>query len=229
MKFIDIILLFIIGLMILSGIVIPIVLIAMIDSSQKSIEEMIVIIGGSSSPFIAISAVLFVFFTFLYQRRNDLKIQSKELVLNSLYNIKEEFKIITTKKTKTKKDPITKETIEIESLFEGRSALNHIVEKLNSDDVELEIMKDWPEANSMVNIFRAVNGLIDELTSSKFLFEGEKDLLLTQIKLFYSNNLFIDKRRRGDIYCEFHEITHQFPLEWKKYIDEIESKLILNF
>lgn len=219
MKFIDYILITLIVLMIIAGIVIPIILVTSIDFSQKSIKETISILGGSSSPFISISAILIVIYSFLYQRRNDLKLQSKELILNSLSNIKEEFKSISIKTTTTTGSTKT------ENVFEGRSALKNIVKNLNSEDIDLDVMNYWIEAKSMMNIYKVINILIDDLILSQLLSTNEKRILLIQIHLFYYNNLLIDKKQRGDVYCDYHGTTHKFPEKWKLYIYDIEAKL----
>ena len=211
--------------MIISGIAIPLLIITNIDFSNKNIEEVITIIGGSSAPFISISAVLIVIFTFLYQRRNDLNLQSKESILDSLALLKDEFREVTTKTKTSKNDPTTNARIEIENVFQGRDALNNIVETLNSDIIELSVLDDWIEGKSMLNIFKITEGLLVTTKNNKYLSKDEKNMLKSHIDLFYNNNLLIDVSKRGDKYCEHHRTTHKFPDNWKKLIHSIEAKL----
>lgn len=211
--------------MVLSGILIPILIIVNIDFNNKNIEEVITIVGGSSAPFISISAVLIVIFTFVYQRRNDLNLQSKDSILKSLSLLKDEFHEVSTKTTTTKTDTETGQRVKTENLFQGKYALKQIVETLNSDNVELSIMDGWIEGKSMVNIFRLTDGILNATKENKYLSSNEKKMIKTQIDLFYNNNLLIDENKRGDKYCDYHRTTHKFPEDWKRIIHSIESKL----
>ncbi len=177
-------------------------------------------LGGTSAPFVNISAILIVIITYVYQRRSDKKNTEKELTLEMFNNIKSEFAKVTISETKGS-GADRKET----HLY-GREALVLMVRYLNDQFVKLEDFEEWDSYKAILQILDSMDKLLDFIKQNEYFTNSEIRLFNSQIALFYQNNLYIDPEKRGDKYCEYHHRLHEFPEVMKNLMMAIEGKTI---
>lgn len=214
MKTEKVLIFFIVSLFIL-GIITPLFLLCNFDSSIAA--QIGDTLGGTTAPFLNISAILGVLYTFLHQRRHERKGHEKELIYNTINTFKDEFEKITITQTKTQG-----EKKEVQH-FKGKEAFYELIGYLNTLSVEQVIV--IPTFQSFINIFEAINSLIDLIKSNTQLDNIDKLLFISQISLFYRNNLYLDSERRGDVICSGHNVKHEIPKILYDLICKIESKI----
>jgi len=175
-------------------------------------------LGGTSAPFVNISAILIVIITYIYQRRSDKKNTEKELTLEMFNNLKVEFSKVTISETKGS-GADRKET----HLY-GRDALVLMVRYLNEQFVKLEDFEEWDSYKAILQILNSMNKLLDFIKQNEYFTSSEVQLFNSQVALFYQNNLYIDQEKRGNKYCEYHRRVHEFPELMKSLMVSIEAK-----
>jgi len=212
-------LLIVIAIMLAFGIIVPIIL--LINFTDKTIAGQIGdTLGGSTAPFVNISAILIVLVTYLYQRRNDKKKDEKELIFETFQNLRTEFEKITHEVTITSKD--RKEV----KRYSGSEAVDDLIRTINEGNLKEDEIKEFSYFHSIVNVYQSLNSLFDTVIKNDILSNYEKKLFLAQLSLFYRNNLFVAKDQRGEEICKYHNKFHKLPNEIYNELLEIETKII---
>jgi hypothetical protein len=175
--------------------------------------------GGTTAPLINISAILAVVITYMYQRRNDQRNNHKEQIIENFKNLKEELQKIDYKITINHKSAGK----EIKQYI-GADAIHEIIRASNNNEYSIEI-KELQPFNSIVNVYEYLNLLLKDLASDNTLTSNDKKMLLTQLSLFYLNNLLIDKEQRGDEICRHHGVKHKIPIQIYNQLIEIEKHI----
>lgn len=176
-------------------------------------------LGGTSAPLVNISAILAVVATYYYQRRNDQKNVRRELIGRNFTLLREELNGINHVVTVTKKD-----VKEIKSHI-GKNAIGYIIRAINNNEYSHLDVRELVTFGPILNVYKYLNLLIEDVQNDPVLSALDKELLLTQFSLFYKNNLFIDKEQRGDEVCKHHNVKHKIPKELYDLLLSIEGKL----
>jgi hypothetical protein len=177
-------------------------------------------LGGTTAPFVNTSAILAVIATYFYQRRNDKKNRKKELIFSIFQNLKGELDKIDYVVTVTTEDQKQVNT------YVGKEAVRQIIRSLNNDEHTIETTRELVPYDSTLNIYQYLDSLIGTVRRNEILSGNEKTMFLSQLSLFYRNNLFIDKEQRGDEVCRYHKKIHEIPEELYNHIVGIEKKII---
>ena len=177
-------------------------------------------LGGTTAPFVNISAILIVLVTYNYQKKNDKKNYEKDLIFETFQNLKLEFDKINFDSTTTvdKKKEVTNHS--------GKKAFNEIVKYMTGGSLTLDELQEWDVYKAIFNVFQSTEALLTTVRVNNRLSDYEKQLYLSQISLFYRNNLFIRKDKRGDEVCEYHNVRHEIPNSLYDLINKIESQII---
>jgi membrane protein implicated in regulation of membrane protease activity len=212
------ILLIAIAILLIGAVIVPIIILYLIKDRMVT-GQIGDTLGGTTAPLINISAILAVVATFTYQRRNDRRNGSREEVLRSFQNLKEELQKIEYVTTSTQgKEKTIKHYI-------GSEAIREIIRASNNGEYSIDIRELKP-FNSILNVYQYLHLLIRDTTEDIYLSSNDKRMLLTQLSLFYRNNLLIEKEQRGDSVCPHHGVRHEIPSEIYEQLIEIENKII---
>jgi hypothetical protein len=176
-------------------------------------------LGGTSAPLVNISAILAVVATYYYQRRNDQKNVRRELIGRNFTLLREELNGINHVVTVTRKD-----IKEIKNHI-GKDAISYIIRAINNNEYSHLDVRELVTFGPILNVYKYLNLLIEDVQDDRVLSGLDKELLLTQFSLFYRNNLFIDKEQRGDEVCKHHNVKHEIPKELYDLLLSIEGKL----
>ncbi len=84
---------------------------------------------------------------------------------------------------------------------------------------------DWNQYKALMNVYRTTKQLLLLVKSEQNLNETSKERVFMNIKLFYDNNLHLEKEDRGDAFCEKCNTTHQIPNEWRVLINDLENEM----
>lgn len=174
---------------------------------------------GTSAPLVNISAILAIVATYYYQRRNDQKNVRRELIGRNFTLLREELNGINHVVTVTKKD-----VKEIKNHI-GKDAIGYIIRAINNNEYSHLDVRELVTFGPILNVYKYLNLLIEDVQNDPVLSALDKELLLTQFSLFYKNNLFIDKEQRGDEVCKHHNVKHEIPKELYDLLLSIEGKL----
>jgi len=198
------------------GVVTPILLLTLVPDKALA-GQLGDALGGTTSPFVNISAILVVLLTYFYQRRNDRKNSEKEILQECISNIKEEVEKVELE-FKDGKGAVT-------ALHKGKAALDAMVQLVNDNSISYEELEEFDEYKKMVTIFDYLNSTATYIMSNEYLSDSEKKLFISQLKLHYLNNLYIERDQRGDEICTRHNTRHELPKRLKELINTIETKL----
>ena len=100
-----------------------------------------------------------------------------------------------------------------------------MIRALNNGEYSSIDIKELIPFKSITNIYQYLNLPLTDLNDNLILTSFDKKMLLTQLSLFYRNNLLIDKEQRGDDICLYHNVKHIIPDEIYSQLIEIESKI----
>ena len=137
--------------------------------------------------------------------------QTKQEFNDALTALKQEFAQIS----------ITEETNGISSRYSGKEMLLRLIKHANRP---LDIA-DWNQYKALMNVYRTTKQLLLLVKSEQSLSETSKERVFMNIKLFYDNNLHLEKEDRGDMFCEKCNTTHQIPNEWRVLINDLENEM----
>lgn len=176
-------------------------------------------LGGTSAPFINLSAIIIVLVTFLYQKRDDKKNYEKQFIIETFETIKDEFSKIYLDKT------VSKGVEEQESSLYGRKALLGWIKIINTSGQPLEYFQELNQYKAILNVFSATKSLLLILDDSIHIQSTEKKLITSRVSLFYRNNMYVSMKERGAVFCDYHNVKHEIPRELFDVMKQIEERI----